>query len=250
MKHLRRIIAVIWCIAIVFSICSCVDMGEGDDDVTFYKYFSNVSLLSHAGYQRLKIETFHEFPENETEIEKVVEPHDYCYIAFRVSSIYTLSVNDFAFFAKAEDGTQGTLILEFFISDRIPTKLKNSGDDEYTYLPKDTAADNAAEDSAPETYTHETDENGESIEREEIDESIFDMSGYAKTTFEVTDEWKSIYLAFDQPQTVDPEHYIVIRVKNNCYIADAETDPELADAQNVSFTFNYLMFNFSNVTKH
>ncbi len=250
MKQIRRIIAVILCVATVLSIGSCADLGEGEDEVTFHKYFSNVSLLSHYGYQRLKIKTFHEFPEDEAEIEEVVATLDYCYIAFRVSSKYTLSVNDFAFFAKAKKGTQGTLILEFFISDHIPTRLKDSGDDEYTYLPKDTAAEDAAEDSSPETYAHETDENGDNIERDEVDENIFDRPGYAKTTFEITDDWDSTYLEFDQPQTVEPGHYIVLRVKNNCYIKDAETDPELADAERVSFTFNYLMFNFSNVTEH
>ncbi len=250
MKHLRRIIAVILCVAAVLSLTSCVDLGEGEDEVAFHRYFSNVSLLSHFGYQRVKINRFHEFPEDESDIKEVVATLDYCYIAFRVSSDYTLSVNDFAFFAKAPKGTQGTLILEFYISDHIPTRLRNSGEDEYIYLPKDTAAEDAAEDSSPEIYEHETDENGDTVAREEVDEDIFDSPGYAKTTFAITDDWNSTYLEFDQPQTVQPGHYIVVRVKNNCYIKDAETDPELADAERVAFTFNYLMFNFSNVTEH
>ncbi len=248
MKHLRTIFILILCVAMMLGTVSCADLGEGEDENSFHKYFSGVYVLSHFGFKKVKISRFHDYPEGEEDIKEAVETMDYCYIAFQVAKDYTLTVNDFACFAKTNKG-EGTLILEFFISDQIPTRLKDSDNDQYTYLPKSDEVGEDDEVISDETYAPETDSEGNQVDRGEVDEDIFNRPGYAKTTFEVSEEWDSFYLSFDQAQTVGAGHFIVIRVKNNCYIKDKENDPELANAKSVNFTFNHLMFNFSNVQK-
>ncbi len=246
MKLLRRVGVLLLCAALTFGGTSCVDLGEGLDENSFQQYFSKVWLLSHSGLSLHEVSKFHQYAEGETEIEQVVPMRDYCYIAFCVSD-YTLTVNDFAFFAKTNGGSH-TMVMEFYITNELPTRLKDSGSDEYVPLPSDPD-ENAEDADVDKTHIYEDDGEGGTVPREETDETeLFSEAGYAKSTFEVDEEWDSVYLNFDKPQTVTKGQFIVVRIKNNC-ILDIP-DPDIRENGQIVFTFNHLMFNFSGVTKH
>ncbi len=223
-----------------------MDLGEGDEEDSFHRYFSKVWLLSHSGLSLHEVSKFHQYAEGEAEIEKVVPMRDYCYIAFCVAD-YTLTVNDFAFFARSTDGPH-MMVLEFYITDELPTRLKDSGSDAYVPLPSNPN-ENAPDAEVDQTYVYEEDGEGETIPRDEIDETdLFSAAGYAKTTFEIDEEWDSVYLGFETPQTVTQGQFIVVRIKNNCILETP--DPDIVEDGQIMFTFNHLMFNFSDVTKH
>ncbi len=218
-------------------LCSCADMGVGDDEDAFKKYFSNVILLSHSGRSERSISAFNAEVsyENSTEIKEVIDCGDYCYIAFEVADGYTLTVDEFAFFAKT-DGKSGTLDIEFYVTDEIPTKIDSGSSD--VYYPDSAEGDN-------EVYTPETDaDSGDIIDRGENEKGDADIftedKKYHTDSMHVSAEWSSVLLEFDTPQTVKTGQYIVIRVKTNCLAIEAREN------ERIKFTINYLMFHFEN----
>ncbi len=217
MKRLRRCLSALLCVASLLSLGSCFfDMGEGADENAFFDYFSGVLLLSQAGrLKEEKIETFSADISIEDEGMKEVVVHDnYAYIAFCVAGGYTLTVEDFVFFARTA-GDTAELSLDFFISDGLPPLLEG-GDGE---------ASGGFED-------------------------IFTEPGYAHAALSLSGEWNSTHLEFDEPQTVREHQFIIVRVNNNSYIPEATPDEDAPlRPLPIAFTFNYLLFRFTNVTK-
>ena len=229
--------------SMLFCSSACIDLGVGEDENSFKEYFSSVFLLSRSGMMQKKVAIFNRNIDLETMgIETVVEPDKYSYICFKVANGHELTIDEFSFFAKT-DGDVGILELEFYISDVIPTKLKNSDDEEedYTYLPdeEETGDDNSI-------YEPELDDEGNEVEREdEVEEDVFESANsYCKTSFPINDKWNSVHLVFEQPETISEYWYVVIRVVNNSYL---DSDDQLPP---ISFTFNYILFRFSDVKKH
>ena len=217
-------------------LCSCADMGVGEEQDSFQKYFSNVILLSHSGRSERSIAAFNAAVtyENSTEIRDVIGCADYCYVAFEVADGYTVTVDEFAFCARS-DGDTDTLELEFYVTDQLPTKI--DGSDSTVYFPEKADKDNA-------TYTPETDPNtGLMLDRENGergDSDVFNSENrYHTDSMSISAQWDSKLLEFDAPQTVHEGEYIVIRVKNNCTAAEK--------SDRVPFTINYLMFHFTAV---
>ncbi len=240
MKRTKRIIWLALCVTLAL-LCSCADMGVGDEQDSFKKYFSNVILLSHSGRSERSISVFNANVsyENSTEIEEVIAHGDYCYIAFEVADGYTLTVDEFSFFAKT-DGEAGTLELEFYVTDELPTKIDSGEAD--VYYPDSADGDNSV-------YTPETDSNSGSIidrgENERSDADIFtEDKKYHSDSMKVSAEWSSVLLEFDTPQTVKEGEYIVIRVNTNCLAIDDR------ESERISFTVNYLMFHFVNAEQN
>ncbi len=259
-----RLLLLALCGALLFSLCGCADMGAGDSKDAFYKYFSHVYLISSSGLSVQSIKNFNESitMENSSEVKEVVEAKEYRYIAFRVASEWTLTVDEFAFFFKGAgtapvDGQQDFLIMDFFISDTLPSKIRFDADEkeEYLYLPMPSEQDTVGDTDG--VYTPETDTAGGAVDRtDEVDESIFDDPGYARGVVTVTPDWDSVLLSFDTPQVVKGGQYIVVRINNNC---EFEKEPDYSDLagegggavipEPVSFTFNYLMFHFNAAQK-
>ncbi len=236
----KRIALAILCLVAVF-LSACADFGAGLTETSFYDYFSGVYMLSHDGMHEKDIKDFN-MPismEESDKIEEAVPEREYAYIAFRVAGGYTLAVDEFAFFAKGIDG--GTLELDFFIADKIPTKLEDT-DGSYTYFPDISVDDPESTDHTHydgDRYYPTTNAEGTVETRaNEVDESAFSGGGYAKTSFELSAYWNSAHLEFPEPQTVRAGQYIVIRVQNNCKAPDGTVPAP------VKFTINYLMFRF------
>ena len=224
--------------AVLLLLNGCVDMGAGDDDNDFKNYFSFVVTASHDGVQTSSIASFNkDIGLDDEEIDVVIPSRDYCYIGFRVKSGYTITVDEFAFFAKTDRQEDlGTLIFDMYVTDAFPTKIKK-GEDDNTYLPE--------LDDGGGLIPPETDSDGNVVERDnEVEDNIFEISpAFATGTIELSYEWNSVLLEFGQPQTARGGQYIVVRARNNCYISETgRKDP-------MAFTFNRLMFYFSDVKK-
>ncbi len=249
---------------------SCADMGEGEGENAFYQYFSHVYLISPSGRSIQSIARFNESisMDGSTEIKEVVGAKDYCYIAFWVAPGWTLTVDEFAFFFKGADNGQlddgnavpaRPMILDFYISDTLPTKIRFDGEEknDYLYLPVPSEMDTVGEVDG--VYTPDTDSSGAAVERpDEVDESVFDSPGYARSLVNVTNDWDSVLLSFDTPQVVKGGQFIVVRINNNCHFdgdppapAGAQTGDAATSStlENVKFTFNYLMFHFRSAQK-
>lgn len=239
MKHIKKLTAILAALCISsLLLCSCADMGVGGDEEAFKNYFSKVILLSHGGRTERSISSFNAkiAYENSDKIDNVVDFGDYCYIAFEVADGYVLTVDEFAFFARTED-TAGSLELEFYVTDELPTKIENDGGE--VYFPDSAVGDN-------EVYVPETDSaTGEPVDRGESERSDGDVftedKKYHSDSMSVSSRWGSVLLEFDTPQTVSEGEYIVIRVKNNI---------TAAESQRIRFTINYLMFHFKNVEQN
>ncbi len=249
-NRFRRIILGILCLCLVFSGVSCADMGAGDDETAFYDYFDMVFLISRDGG---RVTFIHDFNgpmslEDSEAVKEVVPPREYAYIAFRVAPNYTLTVDEFAFFFKgASDiaiGTEGEgvlTIMDFYITDKIPTKLEGAAGQDPVYLP-DVSTGFPAETGEEQIYIPETETDGSTVERPgEVDESEFDKPGYATSRVYVSESWNSAHLVFDTPQLVRSGQFVVIRVRNNCVQKNSSEEPA---PERVSFTFNHLMFRF------
>lgn len=238
MRSHRKILLLILSFCIVSVLfTSCADMGVGDEEEAFKRYFSNVILLSHDGRTERSISAFNASItyENSTEINEVVDHGDYCYIAFQVADGYSLTVDEFAFFVKSETDS-GTLQIEFYVTDELPTKIE-SGDSE-VYYPEKADGDNSV-------YIQETESgSGENETRaEKTDKDIFtEDKKYHTDSMKISSRWNSVLLEFDTPQTVNDGEYIVIRIKNNC---ESENENE-----RLRFTINYLMFHFTNAEQN
>ncbi len=218
-------------------LCSvaCADLGEGNGEEDFKNYFSNVHMYYTGGKKKKSYKSF-DFSDSlssayETDEEgnitdyfdvndmvdaKSIGFKQFSYICFEVSDDHTLTVDEFAFFARTKSG-EAILDIEFFASGSIPLI-----DDE--------------DESETETG-------------EEIDEDAFTaLENFASAKFYISEEWSSIHLEFGAPQRVGKNEiykYIIIRIKNNSSLPDLEGN----DQGDVEFTFNYPIFRFTEVSQ-
>ena len=243
MKLLCKLTALAVCVALLLSLASCADFGVGEDEDDFKKYFSGVYVVSEEGMQKYSIEDFNrDINIEDMEIPVIVECEEYCYIGFRVAEKYSVSLSEFAFFARSESGS-GILELDFYVVDQMPTSIKN-GEGEDVNLPSLDEDETQLPDESVQTE-------GESeTETEVYEDEIFDSSKkFYGATFSVSEKWDSVLLQFDDVKTVEDGQYIVVRINNNCYFeSDGEEDEE-ERTPSVSFTFNYLLFHFTDAHK-
>ncbi len=257
MRRRRHLIPVCLLLILALTLPSCYDMGAGDDETAFYDYFSGVFLISSRGRRLCFIHDFNPAMslEDSEDMEGAVIPDEYAYVAFMVAPGYTLTVEEFAFFfcregsTAAEEEAETRMVLDFYVTDTLPTKLRLEGEDDFLYLPDSPAGDVGTSSGEHESYRPETDTGGAPVDRaEEVDESIFDREGYAQSVVSVSEEWHSTLLVFDTPQTVSAGEFIVIRIQNNCYSDTTAAAPPTEPLARVRFTFNHLMFRFTSVT--
>lgn len=239
MKTFKKPMSVLLSFITAFSLSSCIDMGEGDDENAFKDYISDVFLLSHLGRTRRSIAAFNEdIHLGDTDIsDDVVGYRAYAYIGFRISNSKDVVVDEFALFMKTESGKH-TLDLEFYVSENMPTKLEGTSGEDPVYFPNgDNGGDDVLETNPP------TDGNGNVIDREnEIKEE--DLQGlYFTAQFTISEEWTSTLFEFEVPQEARGGDYIIIKIKNNC--AGGDYSEEESD---IAFTINYLMFRFTSVS--
>ncbi len=262
MKKSLKWVAFILCLCTVCSSVACMDLGEGEDEDDYKKYFSVVYLISPNGVTKKKYSYF----DSEAELDVVFETDEngdivdddfdlddvlavkkigfqkFSYICFKASQDYTLTVDEFAFFARTQKG-EGVLDIEFFVSDVLPTKMKDVDNGSDIYIPEDNGGD---DEMHKQTDVAQTDENGNIVESGEIEEDIFNsMQSFHSAKFNISEEWESVHLVFDEPQMVGKEQinqYVVVRIKNNSYIAESSEE-------SVKFTLNCPLFRFSEVIK-
>ncbi len=242
---------IVGCLCAIFSMpfCTgCVDLGVGDDENAFKEYFSSVYVLSRTGIKQFNIA---EFNRNIT-LEDMGIPvvptlgyGQYSYIGFRVAENYEISIDEFAFFAKtAEDA--GQLDLEFYVVKHMPTKIQIDDENTADGIPKDdeqSGEDSSDSESASGGETG--DETGDESEDITEDEVFNDSSLCFVSHFSVTNEWNSVLLEFEEVEVVPPRWFIVVRIRNNCYIKNKDEE----ETPPVLFTFNYLMFHCADARK-
>jgi hypothetical protein len=246
MKFLRK--TIVCCLCAIFSIlfCTgCVDLGVGEDENAFKKYFSSVYVLSRTGIKQFNIA---EFNRNIT-LEDMGVPvvpalgyGQYSYIGFRVAGNYEVSIDEFAFFAKTA-GDAGQLDLEFYVVKHMPTKIQIDDENTADGIPKDDeqAGENSSADSASASGGETGDESEDITEDEVFNESSLCFVSH----FSVENEWNSVLLEFEEVEVVPPKWFIVVRIRNNCYIKNEDEE----ETPPVSFTFNYLMCHCADVRK-
>ena len=221
-------------------------MGENESD--FKKYFSGVYVLSKGGAEKYSVEDFNsDIGIEDTDIPVVIPCEEYCYIGFRVSEKHTVSVSEFAFFARSESGS-GVLELDFYIVDQMPTSIKND-DGENVDLP--SFDDDESRSTVESTLTDGTQSESDTETETEIyeDDIFHPAKQFHASTFSIGEEWDSVLLEFDGSKIVNPGQYIVVRVNNNCYTPNNEDDGEEQASSSISFTFNYLIFYFTDAHK-
>ncbi len=256
MKPAKRMLPFVLAVCLLLTGASCADMGAGDDETAFYDYFDMVFLISRDGGRVTFIEQFNTAMSlsDSEEIKEVVPDREYAYIAFRVAPEYTLTVDEFAFFFRGSGGeanpadAEGKLtVMDFYITDKIPTKLEGDGQGDPVYLPDVSSGFSPDTSGEEQTYIPETDSDGSVSERPgEVDESMFNMPAYATSRVYIRESWNSAHLCFETPQTVRGGQFVVIRVRNNCHTQNA---PGEATVSRVRFTFNHLMFRFGSANK-
>ena len=246
MKLLCKLTALAVCVALLLSLASCADFGAGENEDDFKKYFSGVYVLSKKEAKKYPIEYFNcDIHMEDMDIPIVVPYDEHCYIGFRVSEEYTLSISEFAFFAKTQNG-EGELELEFYITDKMPTSIKNDdgNDVEMTGV-------NEVETQTPSESDANSETNSDSeteTETEIREEDLFIPANKIHTaTFSVGEEWDSVLLEFDGSKTIEPKQYVIVRVGNNCYFSSDDEEEEKTPS--VSFTFNYLLFHITDAHK-
>ena len=252
MKLLFKLTALAVCVACILSLASCADLGAGENEDDFKKYFSGVCVLSKTGAQKYSIEEFNrDISIEDTDIPVVVPFEEYCYIGFRVSDEYTVSLSEFAFFAMSQSG-KGTLELEFYVVDKMPTSIKNDSGEDVEVPPLDGEDGEFSDENDQAGGTAEGDQTeGEGSEEEtpkDTEDEIFDpLKKFHASTFSVDGEWDSVLLQFDGVRTVEAGQYVVVRINNNCY--RPSDDDEAEETPSVTFTFNYLIFHFTDAQK-
>lgn len=246
MKLLPKLIASAVTLALVLSLASCMDLGVGENEDDFKKYFSGVYVLSENGTEKYAIEKFNrDINIEDMDIPVVIDYGEYCYIGFCVSDGYTVSLSEFAFFARTASG-QGVLELEFYIVDEMPTSIKNSDGEDVELPPLDQTSTVSESDVAESEGESESDSE---TETEIYEDDIFKPSErFHVTTFSISEEWDSVLLQFDGAKVAKSGQYIVVRINNNCYSSDDEGEDEKIPP--VSFTFNYLLFYFTDAHKN
>ena len=263
MKLLLKLTAFAVSVVMLLSLVSCADLGVGESADDFKKYFSGVYVVSKNGASKYAIGEFNrDISIEDTDIPTVIPHNEYCYIGFRVAEGYTVSLSEFAFHALSGAG-EGVLELEFYIVDKMPKSIKNdSGED--TELPpldeeeevspeegdgsgENDADGDQAEGEAPEGEQPDG-EGGTGEDTEDSEEDIFvPESQFHVSTFKVGEEWDSVLLQFDGAKTVESGQYVVVRINNNCYSPSGDGEEE--QTPSVSFTFNYLLFHFTDAYK-
>lgn len=247
MKLIQKLTALAVCVTLILSLASCVDTGAGEGEDDFKMYFSGVYLLAANGSKKYVIEkhTIDKFNNDvsmeDNDIPEVVSDNEYCYIAFKVSDGYTLSVSEFAFHVRTNEG-DGVLDLSFYVADTLPTSSKN-----------DDGAPDGSEggESGTESGGNDGDEGTEGGTDEDVYEEdwVSSLNNFHSSIFSVGEEWNSVLLQFDSTQVATSGQYIVIRVNNNCLI-NTDSDDDEEKLAPVSFTFNYLLFYFVDAHKN
>lgn len=232
---LNRIITILLLVITLLFNSACIDLGEGEDENSFQQYFSKVYFISREGVAGYDMSIFSaSINLEDTDIGQVVEQDEYCYICFKTA--YELRIDEFAFHFVGNENT--SMYLDFFISEKMPTKIENGKD--VTYLPKEEDITN---ESSNEIL--EKDDEGNIVEREdEVSEDILtEEKKYFSTIVEVSNKWNSVLLDFEEVKTIEKGSYIIIRIPNNCY---TKSDIEF---EKVRFSLNYLLFHFVSVKK-
>ena len=246
MKLLFKLTALAACIALLLSLASCTDFGVGENEDDFKKYFSGVYVLSKSGAEKYSLEDFNrDIHIEDMDIPVVVPYNEYCYIGFRVSEEYTLSLSEFAFFAKTTGG-EGELELEFYITDKMPTSIKDDDGNDVEVPELDTAETQMSQESDADSETNSDSETETETEIREEDLFI-PVNKIHTATFSVGEEWDSVLLEFDGLKTIEPKQYVIVRVGNNCYFSSDDEEEEKTPS--VSFTFNYLLFHITDAHK-
>ena len=247
MKLIQKLTALAVCVTLILSLASCVDTGAGEGEDDFKMYFSGVYLLAASGskkyvFEKHTIDKFNnDISMEDNDIPEVVSDKEYCYIAFKVSDGYTLSVSEFAFHVRTNEG-DGVLDLSFYVADTLPTSSKND----------DGAPDgNERGESGTESGGNDGDEETESGTDEDVYEEdwVSSLNNFHSSIFSVGEEWNSVLLQFDSTQVATSGQYIVIRVNNNCLL-NTDNDDDEEKLTTVSFTFNYLLFYFVDAHKN
>ena len=247
MKLIQKLTALAVCVTLILSLASCVDIGAGEGEDDFKMYFSEVYLLAANGSKKYVLEkhTIDKFNNDigieDNDIPEVVSDNEYCYIAFKVSDGYTLSVSEFAFHVRTNEG-DGVLDLSFYVADTLPTSSKN-----------DDGAPDGSEggESGTESGGNDGDEGTEGGTDEDVYEEdwVSSLNNFHSSIFSVGEEWNSVLLQFDSTQVATSGQYIVIRVNNNCLI-NTDSDDDEEKLAPVSFTINYLLFYFVDAHKN
>ncbi len=239
MKFFQKLTAIAVCGVCVLSLASCADFGVGESADDFKKYFSGVYVLSKKSAQKYPIDEFNgDIGMEDTEIPVVVPYQEYSYVGFRVDKQYDLSISEFAFFAKTESGT-GVLSLDFYVVDSMPTSIK--GEDGDVEVPSLDDSEDSSDDNGDDSTGSADDDSDSTVTEDEI---FTPINKFHTSTFLIGEEWDSVLLQFDGSKSVNAGQYVVVRINNNCYFSDkAEED------SSVSFTFNYLLFHFTDARK-
>jgi hypothetical protein len=247
MKLIQKLTALAVCVTLILSLASCVDTGAGEGEDDFKMYFSGVYLLAANGSKKYVLEkhTIDKFNNDismeDNDIPEVVSDKEYCYIAFKVSDGYTLSVSEFAFHVRTNEG-DGVLDLSFYVADTLPTSSKN-----------DDGAPDGSEggEVGTESGGNDGDEGTEGGTDEDVyeDDWVSSLNNFHSSIFSVGEEWNSVLLQFDSTQVATSGQYVVIRVNNNCLI-NTDSDDDEEKLAPVSFTFNYLLFYFVDAHKN
>ena len=247
MKLIQKLTALAVCVTLILSLASCMDTGAGEGEDDFKMYFSGVYLLAANGSKKYVPEkhTIDKFNNDismeDNDIPEVVSDKEYCYIAFKVSDGYTLSVSEFAFHARTNEG-DGVLDLSFYVADTLPTSSKN-----------DDGAPDGSEggEGGTESGGNDGDEGTEGGTDEDVYEEdwVSSLNNFHSSIFSVGEEWNSVLLQFDSTQVATSGQYVVIRVNNNCLI-NTDSDDDEEKLAPVSFTFNYLLFYFVDAHKN
>ena len=225
-----------------------MDLGAGDAEEALGDYISEVYVLTEQGVCQYSISHFTAgMGLGDTNIPVVVPYDEYCYIGFRIADGYTVTLSEFAFFAKTYSG-HGVLDLEFYIVDKMPTAIKGSdGNDVVISSPGGGGSNETEPDARPDA---ETDTGTESLTQSETEEHIREEdlflsdNRFHSSRFTIGEAWDSVLLQFGGEKTVKGGQFVIVRIKNNCYSAsdDNESDP-------VAFTFNYLLFYINSAHK-
>jgi hypothetical protein len=247
MKLIQKLTALAVCVTLILSLASCVDTGAGEGEDDFKMYFSGVYLLAASDskkyvFEKHTIDKFNnDISMEDNDIPEVVSDKEYCYIAFKVSDGYTLSVSEFAFHVRTNEG-DGVLDLSFYVADTLPTSSDN-----------DDGAPDGSEGGESDTESGGNDgaEGTEGGTDEDVyeDDWVSSLNNFHSSIFSVGEEWNSVLLQFDSTQVATSGQYIVIRVNNNCLL-NTDSDDDEEKLTPVSFTFNYLLFYFVDAHKN
>ena len=247
MKLIQKLTALAVCVTLILSLASCLDTGAGEGEDDFKMYFSGVYLLAANGskkyvFEKHTIDKFNnDISMEDNDIPEVVSDKEYCYIAFQVSDGYTLSVSEFAFHVRTNEG-DGVLDLSFYVADTLPTSSKN-----------DDGAPDGSEGGESDTESGGNDgaEGTEGGTDEDVyeDDWVSSLNNFHSSIFSVGEEWNSVLLQFESTQVATSGQYIVIRVNNNCLL-NTDSDDDEEKLAPVSFTFNYLLFYFVDAHKN